>query len=53
MPTIADEAEVNDVLSMLASESSDSTCTKSVTVATGHGLGADEGVQSPGSVRRK
>jgi hypothetical protein len=53
MPTIADEAEVNDVLSMLAGESSDSACTKSVTVATGHGLGADEGVQSPGSVRRK
>jgi hypothetical protein len=53
MPTTADETEVNDVLCMLAGESPDSTHTESVTVATGHGLGEDEGVQSPESVRRK
>jgi hypothetical protein len=49
MPTTA---EVNAVLSMLAGESSDSTRTESVTIATSHGLGEDEGVQSPGSVCR-
>jgi hypothetical protein len=53
MPTTADEAEVNTVLSMLAGESSDSTRTESVTTTAGHGSGEDEGVQSPGSVRRK
>jgi hypothetical protein len=44
MPTIADEAEANAILSMLAGESSDSACTESMTVATRHGLGEDEGV---------
>jgi hypothetical protein len=53
MPTTSDEAEVNAVLSMLASESSNSARTKSATIVTGHGLGEDEGVQSPRSVRRK
>jgi hypothetical protein len=53
MPTTADEAEVNAILSMLTGESSDSARTESVTVATRYGLGEDEGVQSPGSVRRK
>ena len=53
MPKTADEAEVNAVLSMLAGESSDSARTESVTAATGHGLGEDEGVQSLGSVCRK
>jgi hypothetical protein len=53
MPTSADEAEVNVVLCMLVGESSNSTHTESMTVATAHGLGEDEGVQSPGSVRRK
>jgi hypothetical protein len=53
MSTTADDDEVNDVLGMLAGELSNSTRTESVTVATGHGLGEDEGVQSPESVRRK
>jgi hypothetical protein len=53
MPTTADEAEVNAVLSMLAGELSDSAHTESVTIATGHGIGEDEGVQSPGSVHHK
>jgi hypothetical protein len=53
MQTTAHEAEVNAVLRMLASESSDSARTESVTIATGHGLGEDEGVQSPTSVHHK
>jgi hypothetical protein len=53
MPTTADEAEVNDVLSMLAGESFNSTRTESVTAAIGYGLGEDEGVRSPRSVCRK
>jgi hypothetical protein len=53
MPTSADEAEVNVVLNMLVGDSSDSARTDSMTVATGHDLGEDEGVQSPGSVRHK
>jgi hypothetical protein len=53
MPTSDDEAEVNVVLSMLAGESSDSTRTESMTVAIGHGLSEDEGVQSLRSVHRK
>jgi hypothetical protein len=53
MPTTADEAEVNALLSMLAGESSDSARTESVIVATGHGLSEDERVQSPRSVHRK
>jgi hypothetical protein len=44
MPTAADEAGVNAVLSMLAGELSNSARTESVTIATGHGLGEDEGV---------
>jgi hypothetical protein len=53
MPTSADEAEVNTVLSMLAGEPSDSARTESMNVAIGQELGEDEGVQSPESVRRK
>jgi hypothetical protein len=53
IPTSTDEAEVDDVLSMLAGESSDSACTESMTIAIGQGLGEDEGVQSPESVLRK
>jgi hypothetical protein len=44
MSTTADEAEMNVVLSMLAGELFDSARTESVTVATGHGLGENEGV---------
>jgi hypothetical protein len=44
MKTTADDAEVNVVLSMLAGESSDFARTESVTAATRHGLGEDEGV---------
>jgi hypothetical protein len=53
MQMTVDEAEVNAVLSMLASESIDSACTEWVSATAGHGLGEDEGVYSPGSVRRK
>jgi hypothetical protein len=53
MQTIASEAKVNSVLSMLAGESSDSVHTESVSAATGHGFGEDEGVHSLGSARRK
>ena len=53
MQTTDDDAEVNIVLSMLACESSDSARTESVSAATRHGLGKDEGVQSPRSVRYK
>jgi hypothetical protein len=53
MPTSTDEAEVNDVLSMLAGESSEFTCTESMAIAIGQDLGEDKGVQSPESVRRK
>jgi hypothetical protein len=44
---------VNDVLSMLAGESSDSAHTLLVSAATRHCLSEDEGVQSHRSVRRK
>jgi hypothetical protein len=53
MPTGADEAKVNVVLSLLAGDLSDSTRTESMTVAIGHGLGEDEGVHSPGNVHHK
>ena len=53
MQTTTDDAEVNVVLSMLAGESSDSARTESVSAATRHGLGKDEGVQSPRSVHCK
>jgi hypothetical protein len=50
MPTSADEAQVNDILSMLAGESFDSARTESMAVAIGQDLGEDEGVQNPKSV---
>jgi hypothetical protein len=50
---IADEAEVNAVLSMLDGESSESTCTRSTSIAAGHAFSEDEGACSPGSVHRK
>jgi hypothetical protein len=53
MQATANEAEVNDVLIILAGESSDSTRTKLASAAAGHVLGEDEGAHSPGSVRRK
>jgi hypothetical protein len=51
--TTANEAEANDVLSMLVGESSDSARTESVSAAAGHSHGEDEGAHNPGSVRRK
>jgi hypothetical protein len=53
MQTIADEAEVNVVLSMLVAESSSSTHTESASAAARHVLGEDEGAHSPRTVRRK
>jgi hypothetical protein len=42
MLSITDEAEMNDVLSLLAGESSDSARTKPMAVAIGQGFGEDE-----------
>jgi hypothetical protein len=53
MQTIADEAEANVVLSMLAGESSESIHAESVSAATGRVFSGEERVCSPGSARRK
>jgi hypothetical protein len=53
MQTIADEAEVNVVLNMLASESSESARTELVSTATGCVFSEDEGACSPGGARCK
>jgi hypothetical protein len=53
MPTSTDEAEMDDVLSMLAGESSDSARTESMAVAIGQNLGEDEEIQKSKGVRRK
>jgi hypothetical protein len=53
MQATADEAEMNVVLSMLASESSESAHTESASVAAGRAFGEDEGACSPGGARQK
>jgi hypothetical protein len=53
MQTIADEAEVNAVLNMLASESSESARTELVSAATGCVFSEDEGACSPRGARCK
>jgi hypothetical protein len=53
MQAIANEAKVNDVLSMLASESSESAHAESASAATRCAFDGDEGACSPDGVRRK
>jgi hypothetical protein len=53
MPTSTDEAEMNDDLSMLARESSDSARTELMVVGIGQNLGEDEEIQKPKGARRK
>jgi hypothetical protein len=53
MPTSTDDVEMNDVLSMLAGESSDSAYTESMAVAIGQDLGEDEGIRKPEGACRK
>jgi hypothetical protein len=50
MQAIANEAEVNDVLSMLDGESSESAHTESASAATGRAFGEDEGACNPDGV---
>jgi hypothetical protein len=53
MQTIANEAEANTVLSMLANESSESVRADSASDATGCVFDGEDRVCSPGSARRK
>jgi hypothetical protein len=53
MQVIANEAEVNVVLNMLASESSESAHTESTSAAAGCAFSGDEGACSPDGVRCK
>jgi hypothetical protein len=53
MLTNTDDAEMNDGLSMLAGESSDSARTEPMAVAIGQNLGKDEEIQKPKGARRK
>jgi hypothetical protein len=53
MQAIVDEAEVNDVLSMLADESFVSARTESPSAAAGRAFGGEEGACSPGGVCHK
>jgi hypothetical protein len=48
-----DDAEMNDVLSLLAEESSDSARAKPTVVAIGQDFGEDEEIQKPEGARRK
>lgn len=53
MPTSADNAEMNDVFSMLAGELSDSACTELMVVAIGQDLGEDKEIRKPEGAHRK
>jgi hypothetical protein len=53
MQAIADEAEVNIVLGMLAGESSESARIESASATAGRAFGGEEGACSPRGVRRK
>jgi hypothetical protein len=53
MQTIANEAKVNVVLSMLAGESSGSARTELATAAARHAFGGDEGACRPSDAHRK
>jgi hypothetical protein len=47
MPVSTDDAEMDVVLSLLAKESSDSTCTEPMAIMTGQGFGEDVEIQKP------
>jgi hypothetical protein len=53
MPSNIDDAEMDVVLSLQAGESSDSTCTEPMAIATGQEFGEDEKIQKPEGARRK
>jgi hypothetical protein len=53
MPSSTDDAEMDVVLILLARESSDSTRTEPVSIATGQEFGEDEEIQKPKGARRK
>jgi hypothetical protein len=53
MPSSTDDAEMDDVLSLLAGESSDSTCTEPMAIATGQEFGEDVEIQKPEGARQK
>jgi hypothetical protein len=53
MQAIADEAEVNVVLGMLAGESFESARTELANATAGRAFGGEEGACSPGGVRHK
>ena len=45
MPSSSDDAEMDDVLSLLARESSDSTCTEPMAITTGQKFDEDVEIQ--------
>jgi hypothetical protein len=51
MPSSSDDAEMDDVLSLLAEESSNSTCTEPMAVVTGQEFGEDVEIQKPEGAR--
>jgi hypothetical protein len=53
MPSNTDDTEMDIVLSLLAGESSDSTRTEPMAIATGQEFGEDEEIQKPESAHRK
>jgi hypothetical protein len=53
MPSNTDDAEMDVVLSLLAGESSDSTCTEPMAIATRQEFGEGEEIQKPEGARRK
>jgi hypothetical protein len=53
MPASTDEAEMDVVLSLLAGESSDSTCTEPMAITTGQEFGEEVEIQKPEGARPK
>ena len=53
MPSNTDDAEMDIVLSLLAGESSNSTRTEPMAIATRQEFGEDEEIQRPEGARRK
>jgi hypothetical protein len=53
MSSSTDDAKMNDVLSLLAGESSDSARTETMAVAIGQDFGEDEEIQKPKGARHK
>ena len=53
MPSSTDDAEMDAVLSLLAGESSESTRTEPMAIATGQEFGEDVEIQKPEGARQK